>query len=300
MKKTNTSVLVLIIGLIIIIGLYFILQRPSTPPVTPENATTTDATASSTDPVVDKTKTVIGQSIEKRDIVAYHYGTGAKEILFVGGVHGGYSWNTALVAYELMDYLKANPNIVPQNLKITVIPVLNPDGLNKVVGTTEKFAPTDVSASKEVVIAGRLNANKVDINRNFDCNWQPSAVWQKTEVSGGTKVFSEPESQAFKDYIESSNPSAVVAWFSAAGGVFSSQCNDGVLPGTEILAQTFAAASGYKAYDSFDFYETTGDLVNWLAKKNIPAISVVLSTHDDTEWTKNKAGVEALLRYYSK
>lgn len=300
MKKTNTSVLVLIIGLIIIIGLYFILQRPSTSPTTPENATTTGEVASSTEPVVDKTKTVIGQSIEKRNIVAYHYGTGAKEILFVGGVHGGYGWNTALAAYELMDYLKANPNIIPQNLKVTVIPVLNPDGLNKVVGTTEKFAPTDVSTSREIVVAGRLNANKVDINRNFDCDWQPSAVWQKTKVSGGTNVFSEPESQAFKNYIENNNPSAVVAWFSAAGGVFSSQCNDGVLPGTEILAQTFAAASGYKAYDSFDFYETTGDLVNWLAKKNIPAISVVLSTHDDTEWTKNKAGVEALLRYYSK
>jgi murein tripeptide amidase MpaA len=64
-------------------------------------------------------------------ITAYHYGTGDKEILFVGGIHGGYEWNTALVAYQLMDYLKANPNVIPKNVKVTVIPVLNPDGLIK-------------------------------------------------------------------------------------------------------------------------------------------------------------------------
>jgi beta-lactamase superfamily II metal-dependent hydrolase len=41
-------------------------------------------------------------------------------------------------------------------------------------------------------------------------------------------------------------------------------------------------------------------MVNWLAKKNIPAISVLLTTHQDTEWNKNLAGIKAMFAYYSK
>lgn len=303
----NTTIGALIIGLIIIVaGVYFFTKNTVTAPVISGNGTTTDATSSSTDQtagqVVNEKKTIIGQSVDKREIAAYHYGTGKKEILFVGGVHGGYEWNTVLVAYELMDYLEANPDVVPKDLKVTVIPVLNPDGLSKAVSLSKtdlRFTSADVSSSKETVIAGRLNANGVDLNRNFDCDWQPSAVWQKTKVSGGSKAFSEPESQAFKNYIESHNPLAVTVWFSAAGGVFASKCNAGALPETLTLTKTFAKASGYKAYDSFDFYETTGDVVNWLAKKEIPAISVILSTHDDTEWSKNKAGALAVINAYA-
>jgi len=34
-------------------------------------------------------------------------------------------------------------------------------------------------------------------------------------------------------------------------------------------------------------------MVNWLASRNTPAISVLLATHDDIEWDKNLAGVKA-------
>ncbi|MFA6254290.1 MAG: M14 family metallopeptidase [Candidatus Paceibacterota bacterium] len=303
MKKSTIGVLVIVI-IIIIIGVYYFTSHSSNlSPATPGQATTTAETASSSDQAVapvDKTKTVIGQSVEKRDITAYHYGNGSAELLFIGGVHGGYEWNTTLVAYKLMDYLKANPDAIPQNVKITVIPVLNPDGLNKVVGTTGQFTAGDVSASEETVIDGRFNANNVDLNRNFDCHWQPTGTWQKMTVSGGSQAFSEPESQALKNYAETNKPVAVVVWYSAAGGVFASQCDNGILPGTKELMSSYSAASGYKAYDSFDFYQTTGDLADWLAKQNIPAINVILSAHNDTEWTKNLAGIQALLTHYAK
>jgi len=234
-------------------------------------------------------------------MIAYHFGTGSKEILFVGGVHGGYGWNTALVAYELMDYLKADPTIIPSNIKVTVIPVVNPDGLSKVVGTTTgNFSASDVSSSQTTVVSGRFNANNVDLNRNFDCDWQTTGKWQNKDVSGGGSAFSEPESLAIKNYVEANKPSAVVVWYSAAGGVYSSSCHNGVSAETDTLTETYADASGYSAYKSFDFYATTGDMVNWFAKNNIPAISVLLTNHNDTEWTKNQKGIEALLKYYSK
>lgn len=284
-------------------GIYFLSQRsPEIVSVPQDQGTATSTPDQTQDQApVDKTKTVVGTSVEKRDITAYHYGEGDKEILFVGGIHGGYSWNTALVAYELMDYLAANPSFIPSNVKVTVIPVLNPDGLNKVTGTgATRFLATDVSTSKDTQRAGRFNANGVDLNRNFDCDWQAKGVWQNTPVSGGTKAFSEQESQALKTYVETHKPAAAVIWYSAVGGVFVSNCHNGVLSETRALTNAYAKASGYKAYESFDFYEITGDAANWIAKKNIPAISVLLTTHQDTEWTKNRAGIEALLKHYAK
>lgn len=306
MKKTNIFI---VLGLIIIIGLgiYFFTKTPPSTPVaqTPASTTVTQTTATGTPTTevkapVDTTKTVIGTSVGNRDITAYHYGTGSKEVLFVGGIHGGYEWNTSLVAFELMDYLKANPSTIPASVKVTVIPVLNPDGLAKVVGTADRFTAANVPTSNDVVVSGRFNSNGVDLNRNFDCDWKATGVWMNTPVSGGTSAFSEPESLAFKNYVEAHNPAAVVAWFSSAGGVFASNCHNGILPETKALMNTFATASGYKAYDSYDFYALTGDMVNWLAKKNIPGISVLLTNHQDTEWSKNLAGIKAVISSYAK
>src|SRR3989344_4813260 len=133
MKKAIILLLVVIVG----VGAYFLFQSSSDMAdvvidTTPSGDEQTDAVNTGQD---EGSEVVIGKSVEGRDITAYHYGTGDKEILFVGGIHGGYSWNTALVAYELMDYLEANADAIPSDIKVTVIPVLNPDGLNKVAGT---------------------------------------------------------------------------------------------------------------------------------------------------------------------
>jgi hypothetical protein len=171
--------------------------------------------------------------------------------------------------------------------------------LNKVVGTSGRFTAADVPASQEVQVSGRFNANTVDLNRNFDCDWQSVGKWQNKNVSGGTAAFSEPEAVAIKNYVEANNPRAVVVWYSAAGGVFASSCHNGVLAETKTLTSLFAKASGYRAYENFNFYEITGDMVNWLAKNEIPAISVLLTNHTDTEWSKNRAGIEAVIKHFA-
>lgn len=245
------------------------------------------------------TMSVLGKSAGGRDIPMYQFGNGDTEILFVGGIHGGYEWNTALLAYETIDYLEANPDIIPVNVKVTVIPVLNPDGLSKTIGTSELSSLTQNPPATENTVSGRFNGNNVDLNRNFDCDWNSVGKWQDKTVSGGSEVFSEPESQAIKMYIENEKPTAVVVWYSSANGVFSSNCHNGVLAETKKLTNIYANASGYPAYEEFNFYEITGDMVNWLAKKGIPAISVLLSDHNNTEWDKNKKGIEAILNNYS-
>lgn len=292
------NIIIGIVAVIVIIGGYFGIKRLSNKASVNNDqkvSTTTDSQV-----VVPKTESSIGKSVEGRDIMAYHFGTGSSELLFIGGIHGGYEWNTALVAFELVDYLKNNPSVIPANLKLTVVPVLNPDGLNKTVGTSSRFAPSDVPSSQDKQVAGRFNANTVDLNRNFDCDWQTTGKWQNKTVSGGGSAFSEPESQAIRNYVNTSKPSAVVVWYSSAGGVFASSCHNGVSTETNTITQKFADASGYGAHQDFNFYEITGDMVNWLAKNNIPAISVLLTSHTDTEWSKNQRGIDALLKYYAR
>ncbi len=183
---------------------------------------------------------------------------------------------------------------------MTVIPVLNPDGLIKVVGTSDRFTAAQVPATDAATIPGRYNANTVDLNRNFDCDWQASGTWQTKKVSGGSAAFSEPESAAIEAYVTAHPPTAAVVWYSAAGGVFASNCHDGVLAETRALTDAYSKASGYKAFDSFDFYAITGDMVNWFAKQKIPAISVLLTNHKDTEWDKNQKGIDAVLQRYAQ
>ena len=291
--------LIIALIIIIIIGVagYFLFTRSSGEEFVSQTPDTQLKDIEET-PVVEEDGPieVIGKSANNRDITAYHYGNGEKEVLFVGGIHGGYSWNTSLVSYELMDHLENNPEVVPENVRVTVVPVLNPDGLSKVVDATGKFSASDVDTTDTV--PGRFNGNNVDLNRNFDCDWQTTGTWQEKQVDGGDSVFSEPESKAIKAYIEKNDPEAVVVWYSSAGGVFASSCHNGVLDETKTLTNIFADASGYPAFEEFDYYEITGDMVNWLAKEKIPAISVLLTNHRDTEWSKNRSGVEAILEYY--
>ena len=240
---------------------------------------------------------VIGTSVQGREILAYTYGTGSTTLLFVGGIHGGYEWNSVLLSYELIDYLEANPESVPRNMKIIVIPSANPDGVYEVIGVEGRFALTDVP-EKTKLGAGRFNAHSVDLNRNFDCKWKPESKWRGNTVSAGTAPFSEPESQAIRDIVIEQQPEAVVFLHSQSNAVYASECESGILPETRTVMSLYAEASGYPAVDSFDAYEITGDAEGWLASINIPAITVELSTHETTEWTRNLAGIKALFAHY--
>lgn len=243
---------------------------------------------------------VIGYSEEGREIHAYTYGTGEKNIVFVGGLHGGYNWNTVLLAYELMDYLKTPDVTIPDDVMVTVIPVANPDGLYAVMGTTGRFSIEDgeevSEADREV---GRFNANGVDLNRNFDCNWSPESLWRDTVVDAGDEAFSEAETKALADYLVSIEPELVVAYFNASGDVIIPSCNDEAPEFSKTARDLYSEGSGYNPLDSFTYYEITGDMTDWLAKIDIPAISVVLETSDSIEWSKNRAGIDALLDYYA-
>ena len=245
----------------------------------------------------------LGLSVQGREIKTYTYSTSqttatTTKLVFIGGIHGGYEWNSVYLAYKFMDYLKANPQIIPNNLSIVVIPTINPDGVFKVIGHEGSFTAAEVPTDTAILKSGRFNANKVDLNRNFDCRFQATSTWQGNIVSAGKSVFSEPEALAFKNFVQTNKIAAVIFWHSQSNGVYASQCINGILPGTTAIMNTYSKASGYPAQTSFDAYAITGAADDWLSSINIPAISVELKTHESVEWNQNLAGIKALFEYF--
>lgn len=284
-KSTIGVVVVIALGII----LFFTYQNKKPAPIP-----TVIETPSK---VVGPIHVVIGKSVEGRSIDAYTYGTGKTHLEFIGGVHGGYEWNSVIVAYNLLDYLDENPSAVPENLTVTVIPDANPDGVYKVIKKEGRFTPSDVPTGISTV-PGRFNANNVDLNRNFDCQWKSKSTWQNKPVSGGASAFSEPESMAIRDFILKGKPTMVLFWHSQSGAVYASRCGGKTLPETITVMNVFAKASKYKAVETFDAYQTSGDSEGWLASIGIPAITVELTTHETIEGDKNLAGVLGLFEYY--
>lgn len=240
----------------------------------------------------------IGHSVEGRKIEVYSYGTGKTHLGFIGGIHGGYEWNSVLLSYQLMSYLQANPDAIPSNITIFIIPSANPDGVYKVTGKEGRFSISDVATDKKLLTSARFNANGVDLNRNFDCAWQPKSTWQTKTISAGTAPFSEPEAQAIRKFVRDYAPDGVVLWHSQANSVYASQCKSSILPETLKIMDAYATASGYSAVKVFDAYAVTGAAEDWLSSINIPALTVELKTHNTVEWERNLAGVKALIEYY--
>lgn len=243
---------------------------------------------------------VLGQSVESRDITVHTFGNGPTHVLLVGGVHGGYEWNSVVLAESMIEYFTENIDAILDDLTVSIIPVLNPDGLAKVTGgKTNNLQATDVTDWSSDGV-GRVNAHDVDLNRNFACKWQSTASWRGNTISAGTRAFSEPEAMVLRDYVLSTAPSAVIFWHSVAGNVYGSECEAGILPLTIDIMNTYATAGSYGAVPAFDAYPITGDAEGWLASIGIPAVTVELETRNSIEWQRNLAGIKAVFDLLSK
>jgi len=245
------------------------------------------------------TVSTIGTSVQGRTIESHVIGSGENNLLFVGGVHGGYEWNSILLAYEIIEYFDENPDEIPDNTKVHIIPNLNPDGLFIATGLEGRFVATDISSNQmHTTGEGRFNANDVDLNRNFACKWAPESSWRGKTVSAGTSAFSEPEAVALKDYVAKIKPQVAVFWHSQANNVYASECESGVLPETLTVMNAYALAGDYGAVPVFDAYPITGDAEGWLASINIPAVTVELEGRTSTEFSRNLAGTKTILEMY--
>lgn len=226
----------------------------------------------------------------------YRIGQGPRRLAFIGGIHGGYEWNTILLAYRAISFFASHPEQVPVSISLYIIPAANPDGQAAVVGHAGRFEPSETTSD---TIPGRFNGNGVDLNRNWDCNWVPTGFWGDQEVSAGSAPFSEVETQILRDFITTPPMDAVVFWHSAKPGVFAGGC-DAPSSQANALANVYAVGAQYPLLDEFSDYSVTGDASDWLSSQDIPAIVVELTDHTDTDWSQNLAGMQAVIDYFTR
>ena len=241
-------------------------------------------------------QSVLGKSSQGWPIEVVRLGNGSTRVVIVGGIHGGYEWNTILLAYQMIDYFTEHPGMLPQDITLFVIPSANPDGQVRAVGHAGRFTPDEVGLA---TTSARANGRGVDLNRNWGCKWEPTAVWRNAPVSPGAAPFSEIETQILRDFLADPPADTVVLLHSAASGVYAGAC-DARHPLSDQLAQIYADASGYPFHESFTGYSVTGSSTDWLVSEGIAAFEVELSNHRDTDWEQNLEGVLALLGYFEK
>ena len=210
----------------------------------------------------------MGKTVRGRDITAIVFGSGAKRVLVFGGIHGD-EQHTTVVARALAVHI--NPETLPPNLTLVIVPDVNPDGL---------------------MASTRVNANGVDINRNF-----PSKTWRSayTEMTRypGLKPSSEPETRAVLSLLERYPPHLVVTLHAALG------CVNWDGPGGQ-FAQIMAAVNGYPLCSSLG-YETPGSLGLLMGiDRQIPTVTIELRSKGASQLVEeNLPALLTLLKHFA-
>ena len=136
-------------------------------------------------------RTVIGESVKGRDIVAYHLGEprrrGVPTVVLISSMHG----NEAATRQILFGFKDGDPLV---GVDLWVVPTYNPDG---------------------VAAGTRKNAHGVDLNRNYPYKW--------ADLDGGyesgPKPASEPETRAMMKFLRKVRPDYILSFHQPLKGV---------------------------------------------------------------------------------
>ena len=131
---------------------------------------------------------MIGQSVQGRDLVAWHLGeAGTPTYVLVSTMHGNEPHTRAI-----LQALRDGPAF--DGFNVWVVPTYNPDGL--AAGT-------------------RRNAHGVDLNRNFPYDWRDL----DGNYESGPHPASEPETQAMMAFLAEIRPKRVLSFHQPLLGV---------------------------------------------------------------------------------
>ncbi|WMJ81499.1 M14 family murein peptide amidase A [Clostridium sp. MB40-C1] len=216
-------------------------------------------------------KVYIEKSVEQRELKIYVLGkeTNSNKIAILGSMHGDEPQGKYIVE-QLMNYIKNNPEII-KNTQIMFIPAINPDGLARCT---------------------RVNAHKIDLNRNFPTkNWEASG--KNSRYYSGSKPASQPEVNVLINYINKFNPQCIINIHSPLKVIN----YDGV--NSKKIAELMSKYNKYKIVGDIG-YPTPGSFGTYFGKeRNISVITLETSSEDGhIVWQKNKKSILEVIKYF--
>jgi len=137
-------------------------------------------------------------------------------LLYTGTIHAR-EWIGNELAIAFIDYLLTNhqsdPRVIEALSKNTlyIVPVLNPDGF--------EYSRLHYSFWRKNRRKNPDGSYGVDLNRNFSVGWVKSAD-PKSNVYGGPEPFSEPETRAIKEFVDSHPNITIALDYHSQGNVF--------------------------------------------------------------------------------
>lgn len=223
--------------------------------------------------------TSAGKSTEGRDIWAMRLGSDQSHssekpaVIYMGGHHArehlSVEMPLMLAQYLVAQYKAGNQRIVKlmDSRDIHIIPVVNPDGKSYDI-QDGRYKLWRKNRSR--------NANGTfgtDLNRNYGYKWGTggSSTNPNNDTYMGTKPFSEPETLAIKNYVETHTNITILLSFHTYsqlilypwGHKYDSIENGKDLRVHEVMAQKMAKWNNYTPQQSSELYIASGDTTDW-------------------------------------
>lgn len=228
-------------------------------------------------------------------LIYAEFGHGSNTTLILGGVHPDELTPIPLV-FKFANHLQTNPNLIPEDSRVIVAPLVNPDGF------LQKSAR-------------RTNFRGVDLNRNFFTrDWYSSARhWWAERRQKNPRHFpgpipnSEIETMYQIWLIDTFKPDKIISLHAPLGFYDydgPTEQKPRALTSSEekakSLVQNMSASSrNYKIVD-YSFYP--GSLGNYAGnERGIPTVTLELETTNPTKigqyWTQFAPGLEHAIKY---
>lgn len=232
--------------------------------------------------------TYIGQSMLGKNIPLITLGKGKKTVLYIGAHHGMEWITTALLlkfANEYCEMLDSNGYVGHTSVSylnaarsIEIIPMLNPDGVNYQLCGIENDNPLKdrllkMNGGSADFSGWQANARGVDLNHNYDADFEKYATAYCSELSGGApskwcgeSPESEPESGLLANYVRFNEDIGLYLSFHSQGEEIYYGDNFDPTKESMRIGQMLARMSGYKLCRT-EGTAVSGGFTDWVVDK---------------------------------
>jgi len=235
---------------------------------------------------------LIGKSVEGRDLWAIKISDNVTQaeaetaVVFLGGHHAR-EWIAVdvpfLLAKHLLNRYGADTAItrLVNQAEIWIVPLVNPDG--------HQYSVTNDRLWRKNRRNNGDGTFGVDLNRNYSFQWGGPGSSRDTfsDIYRGAAPFSEPETQAVRDFLRQHRPRSLISYHNFSQLIlYPWGFTNAPAPG-EFLLQNLAVAMAdrirvvhnvsYTPEQSSDLYLASGDTIDWLyAELGAPCFTIEL------------------------